>query len=179
MNFEYYVNYFKMLEDRLQSTERYVAFDEDNISTFSVEYASIINECCALINGFCYDLCKNRRPDKKEFFMNDYKREILKNNYNAKEYIGFDKYILQPWGSLVKFSLESKESTPFWWLRYNDVKHAGETKFKESTLKNAISCLAGMFWLLYNYDLNQMGTKMSNWHGAFFDMGNCDKEISW
>ncbi len=179
MNFDYYVNYFSMLEDRLVDTGRYVAFENENLSTFSVEYASIINECCALINGFCYDLCKIRRPDRKEFDVNEYKKEFMKNKFEVKEYISFGKFVLQPWSRLLTNKIDARESTPSWWNKYNDVKHGGEVNFRFSTLQNAISCMAGMFWLLFIYDINQQGLTMCSWRGAFRDAGNCERKVSW
>lgn len=66
MDFNYYVKYFAVLEERLLNTERFVAFEKENLKTFSIEYASIINDCCGLINGFCSELCKIVKPTKKK-----------------------------------------------------------------------------------------------------------------
>lgn len=42
MDFKYYVDYFSMLEERLYNMKRYIAFEEENLNTFSIELASII-----------------------------------------------------------------------------------------------------------------------------------------
>ncbi len=64
MDLRYYINYFHFLEDRLSNTQRYVAFEEENLDVFSIEFASIINDCCGIINGFCFELCHSENPKK-------------------------------------------------------------------------------------------------------------------
>ena len=61
MDFKYYVDYFSMLEERLYNMKRYIAFEEENLNTFSIELASIINDCCGLINRFCTKLCQEKQ----------------------------------------------------------------------------------------------------------------------
>lgn len=179
MDFNYYVEYFSMLEERLKNTGRYVAFESENLSTFSVEYASIINECCALINGFCTEVCKISDSDETEYKMNDYKTKLVDLKYQFDEYISFGKFILQPWERMLIYNVDTKDATPSWWHNYNDIKHGGKFNFKAASLKNAISCMSGMFWLLLNYDISQQGTTMFNWHGVFCGNGNCKRKVSW
>ena len=69
MDFNYYIKYFAFLEERLIDTEKYVAFEYENLDVFSVEYASIINDCCGLINGFCFELCQMSNKNRKRFEM--------------------------------------------------------------------------------------------------------------
>ena len=85
MDFNYYTNYFAMLEDRLLNTEKYVAFEEENLEVFSIEFASIINDCCNLINGFCFELCKSANPQKNRFEMKDYKKLQMKILMHSKK----------------------------------------------------------------------------------------------
>ena len=47
MDFNYYVNYFTMLEERLIQLKKYIAFEEENLEVFSIECSSIINDCRA------------------------------------------------------------------------------------------------------------------------------------
>lgn len=178
MDFNYYVKYFAMLEERLFNTERFVAFEKENLNIFSIEYASIINDCCGLLNGFCSELCKIAKPTQKKFYMKDYKKYIY-DNFQKEELIHCGKFVLQPWEKLINNKIDDEGSTPLWWKDYNDIKHSGKPFFEKATLKNAISCMAGMFALLVMYDFNHSRIIMCNWHGLFSDGGNYRKSVSW
>lgn len=178
MDFKYYVNYFAMLEERLINTEKYVAFEKENLDVFSIEYASIINDCCGLINGFCFELCQSVEPNRDRFEMKEYKGYI-NDNFQKETLVSCDKFIIQPWEKLISTKIDSKDSNPIWWNEYNDIKHSGHPNFKKATLKNALSCMAGMFALLSMDDLKNFGTTMCNWKGMFRYAGNARKTVSW
>lgn len=178
MDFNYYVKYFKMLEERLVNVEKYIAFEEENLNTFSIELASIINDCCGLINGFCFELCQSVMPNKTRFEMKEYK-EYIYNNFQKEELIYCGKYVIQPWEKLITEPVASLSSNPLWWNDYNSIKHSGKPNFMKPTLRNALSCMAGMFDLLVMYDFKQLGVTMCNWKGFFGDAGNYRKTVSW
>lgn len=178
MDFYYYVNYFAVIEERLSVIKRYIAFEEENLDVFSLELASIINDCCGLINGFCFELCKLENKSKNRFEIKDYKAYIYK-NFQKNELVCCDKFIIQPWEKLLNNPIREISSNPLWWNSYNEIKHSGKLHFMKATLKTAISCLAGMFSLLVMYDFKQLGTTMCNWRGLFCDAGNYRKFVSW
>ncbi len=178
MDFNYYVNYFSLLEERLINTEKYIAFEYENKDVFSIEFASIINDCCGLINGFCSELCKIEFPTEDRFEIKHYKQYICK-YFQKEELVYFDKFTIQPWEKLVNYPATEKTSNPLWWNDYNDIKHSGKPNFMKATLKNAISCMAGMFDLLVMYDFKQLGTIMCNWKGIFRNAGNHRIDVSW
>ncbi|MBQ3589758.1 MAG: hypothetical protein II980_04830 [Clostridia bacterium] len=178
MDFNYYVNYFAILEKRLVETEKYVAFEKENLNTFSIEYASIINDCCGLINGFCFELCQLDNPNRTRFEMKDYKKWIEDVRGKA-QLVYFDKFTLQPWEKLISNPINDKLSNPLWWNEYNSLKHSGKPNFMKATLKNAISCMAGMFALLVMYDFKRFGVIMCNWKGIFREAGNYRKNVDW
>lgn len=178
MDFNYYVDYFAMLEERLLRIEKYVAFEEENLEVFSIEFASIINDCCGLINGFCFELCKAEKPKKDRFEMLDYKKYIVK-HFQKEELVYCGRFILQPWGKLITEPINQKSSNPLWWEAYNSIKHSGKPNFIQATLKNTFSCMAGMFNLLVMYDYKRLGDTMCNWKGFFADAGNYKKPVSW
>lgn len=179
MDFVYYVNYFSFLEERLMDTQKYVAFEEENLNTFSIEFASIINDCCGVINGFLFELCQNKFPTKTKFNMSDYKDFLLEESYQISELIYCGKFIIQPWEKLAIYKNNNKESTPLWWNDYNEIKHSGKPNFMKATLKTTISCMAGMFSLLTMNDYKHFGVTMCNWKGIFSDAGNYKKITSW
>lgn len=178
MDFNYYIKYFAFLEERLIDTEKYVAFEYENLDGFSVEYASIINDCCGLINGFCFELCQMSNKNRKRFEMKDYKSYIY-TNFQKEELVYCGKFVLQPWEKILTNPISDKNSNPLWWNDYNEMKHSGKPNFMKATLKNAISCLAGMFDLLVMYDFKQLGSIMCNWKGLFSTAGNYRKNVSW
>lgn len=178
MDFNYYVKYFAMLEERLVSTEKFVAFENQNLDVFSIEYASIINDCCGLINGFCFELCRTVIKNKTRFDIKDYKSFIY-NHLQKDELVYCGKFILQPWEKLLNNPISDKTSNPLWWDDYNQIKHSGKPNFMKATLRNAISCMAGMFDLLVMYDFKQFGDVMCNWKGFFATAGNYRKTVSW
>lgn len=178
MDFKYYIKYFATLEERLENIEKYIAFEEENLDVFSIECASIINDCCGLINGFCFELCQVDNPSRKRFEMKDYKEYIYK-NFQKEELVYFDKFILQPWEKIITNPLDKKSSNPLWWNDYNIIKHSGKPNFTKATLRNAISCMAGMFSLLIMYDYKQFGHTMVNWRRLFSTAGNYRKNVSW
>lgn len=176
IDFFYYVNYFAMLEDRLVNTEKYVAFEKDNLKTYSLEFVSIINDCGSLINGFCVELCKLEEPKKYEYDIRDYKKYIKKHyNQYIENNVYCGRFTLMPWQRLKL----KKENSPKWWGIYNSIKHGGSAQFKEANLENTISCMSGMFSLLCMYDFERFGTRMSNRRGFFGFGGNCNKVVSW
>ena len=178
MYFNYYVKYFAMLEERLVNIEKYIAFEEENLDVFSTECASIINDCCGLINGFCYELCKIEKPQKDRFNMLNYKKYIVK-YFQKEELVYCGKFILQPWEKLITKPINDESSNPIWWDNYNSIKHSGKPDFMKATLRTAISCMAGMFDLLVMYDYKRLGDTMCNWKGFFASVGNYRKSVSW
>lgn len=180
MDFKYYTKYFAMLEERLKNMEKYIAFEEENLDVFSIECASIINDCCGLINGFCFELCQEKNPSIGKFEIKDYK-EYIYENFQKEEFVSFNNsFILQPWEKIITNKLDERSSNPLWWNDYNSIKHSGKPNFIKATLKNAISCMAGMFALLIMYEYKHLCyCIVSNWRGLFSSAGNCCKNVSW
>lgn len=207
MNFDYYINYFAMLEKRLIDIKKYIAFDDfskvsksktrkydgkkeiiinkitwfSNLETYSTECASIIFDCCGLISGFCFDFC-NLSSKNKRITIKDIK-ECINNNFDKRQMVWCDKFLLQPWECLNNIddkSINNKNTpNPIWWNDYNMTKHRGYSFFKKATLRNAMSCMAGMFSLLLMYDKKMFGLTMCNWRGIFSDGGNNNMHLSW
>ena len=149
MDFGYYIDYFHFLEKRLLDTKRYVAFEKENLDVFSIEFASIINDCCGIINGFCFELCQAENPKKDRFYMNDYIDYFDRHKFILSCLVYCEKFSIIPWERLQNKKLR----TPAWWTAYNEMKHSGKPNFQNASLKNAISCLAGLYCLLSAYEL--------------------------
>lgn len=181
MDFKYYVDYFSMLEERLYNMKRYIAFEEENLNTFSIELASIINDCCGLINGFCTELClekkSNYNDNNTRFNIKDYCEMLKSDKYQVEALVYVDKFKIQPWEACVNNDTDKFNIN--WWKAYNSIKHSGKPNFSQATLKNAFSCMAGMFALLTMYDLKIMGDTMVNWRRLFSYAGNYYNNVDW
>ena len=179
MNFDYYVKEFARLENELSETQEYVTFSYANRNTYSSKFASIMDNCGRLINGFCSDLCKSDSPNKKDFKIFDYKEFLKKHKYPLRNYIVCAEFVILPWGRLINRKANDQKSSPKWWKFYNDVKHKGEICEEDASLKNAVSCMAGMFSLLLMYAHKHNCYELTNWRGIFKECGNCKRPISW
>lgn len=182
MDFKYYVDYFSMLEERLYNMKRYIAFEEENLNTFSIELASIINDCCGLINGFCTELCQEKQKKvegktKTKFDIRDYKKMLQQGDYLIETLVYVGKFKIQPWEDCVVNKTNNVNIN--WWKAYNSIKHSGKPNFSQATLKNTFSCMAGMFALLTMYDFKIMTNTMVNWRRLFSYAGNYYNNVSW
>lgn len=64
-------------------------------------------------------------------------------------------------------------------IKRGKIKHSGKPNFSQATLKNAFSCMAGMFALLTMYDFKIMTNTMVNWRRLFSYAGNYYNNVSW
>lgn len=177
MDFSYYIDYFLFLEKRLLDTKRYVAFEKENLNVFSIEYASIINDCCGIINGFCFELCKAENPNKDRFCFDNYIDYFDKHKFILSYFVYCEKFSIIPWEKLQN----KKSRTPIWWTAYNKMKHSGKPNFQNASLKNAISCLAGLYCLLCAYDqiLSPNGVESYFGETNLFGITTFNGSVSW
>lgn len=150
MNFEYYRNYYFYLEKRFKNLERYIAFEMNNLDTYSIELSSFISDCGGIFNGFMYEACKEKSPQKDKFYYSDYKSYLQTNEYYFESKLAFYGFRLMP---LSKIASQDVNDFPKWWTAYNSIKHGGQENFKQATLRNAFSILGVLFSVLCQYEL--------------------------
>jgi hypothetical protein len=145
MNPLHYWQYFVALESDLAKASRYVEISDDNMETYSVEFARLI-----LSAGSEVDVLAKVLSDQHSLI-------IMPNNID-----GYRKAITTKFQEFAflsiripRYSLELKPwrewhdgKNPIWWRAYNDIKHERNVNFKQATLSNALNAVAGAFTLV-------------------------------
>lgn len=165
---ESYWTYYLNLERRLQRTEEYVAFDEVNNKTYSIEYLALLQAISGEV-----DVVGKAIASHFDHSFDSEKANIQKWGYVVQTYlpeittldISFrHEKTLQPWKQwTVEQRISKKGSTyyayangcgaPTWWNAYNKVKHArttiddGRVNYHLANQKNTVLALAGLFAL--------------------------------
>ena len=163
-------NYFLALEKDLETMSRYVEFCEDNLNTYSIEFAHLLLSTASEADTLAKCICGIIEPNKKPKNIDDYRR-IIKSAEESETYgvdfghksppivaekhkhrlsdleIHFPRYGLKsiPWASWAK------DENPDWWHSYNKVKHERNRHFNKATLRNSLHALAGLLALNYIY----------------------------
>ena len=133
-----YWNYYTNIENDLFQTFRYVEPTRENFSTYSVEYAKIINVSGAEIDNIMKALCKaayDRNGEVKEAGnMGQYKECLLKyfpHIVDVMLHVPRGGYGIKPFDDWGKTKL-------FWWDEYQEIKHHRESNWKKASFKNAL-----------------------------------------
>ena len=147
----HYWQYYKELEREVLSTRRYVDFDEENFSAFSIEYLKLFQAICSEIDAIGKEIAKALDPSFKS---NDRQNNIFKWWFIIQDGIMFpvgdDKLKgvaiedtevrfnndipIRPWENFrtelrtqkngnVRTEVEKGKQVPEWWKAYNKVKH--------------------------------------------------------
>ncbi|WP_427813828.1 hypothetical protein ACQKTA_00695 [Enterococcus sp. 22-H-5-01] len=140
----FYWQYYLHLEHDFSNTTEFVTLDIANFKTFSIEYQKLLlaigSECEILFKELC-DFESNS-PKKMHHYKSKIKSEKLMELDNRVRVINFAKTImLQPLGE------KWPEVTPYWWRRYNEVKHGRSINYKQANLENVLNALASLYLL--------------------------------
>jgi len=152
-------NYFLAIERELWETTRYVELDQENYSTYSIEFAKILMTSCAEIDSvaklICQELDKNNRPpgvsqfNPKNTNIDDYCKRIApvysKFCDFEIEIPQYNNLSFKPWRAW------RRNGSPFWWRAYNDVKHNLDKNFAKAKLENALNAVAGLMVMTLYY----------------------------
>lgn len=160
--------YYLMLESDFSAQQRYITFEADNFSTYSLELSKQYLSICSEIDVICKQYCKHLDPAKSADTIDKYADIILQINpeitaskISLKEDAAL---VLMPWNDWKLKTIDSTTQTtineytsPGWWVLYNKVKHQrldinsqqSETDlyYKSANLENVITALAGLFAL--------------------------------
>ena len=159
--------YFRLLEDDLLATEKYVTFEKDNYKTYSTEYIKITQMACAEIDVLGKVFSKMLQPNFKgdklshycktitQIWPNFTKEEVLFKPIKEKPLIPWDKWTWKE--NTNRNGIKSiTGDNPQWWRDHNQVKHNRTIKenYKKANLRNAILSLAALFQVesyIYKY----------------------------
>lgn len=150
-------HYFLALEQELIKLSQFIALDERNFGTFSIELLKTYLSICAEVDVVARLLCKKvnldfylekTKNEKKQKNIKTY-REIIYSLFpdisEATIAIHHGKLFSIPWRSL------KEDKSPKWWEQYNEVKHIRDEFFHHANLKNIIDSISGLLVLLIYY----------------------------
>ena len=149
-----------MLEDKFLATTNYVEINSGNFSSFSNEYALLIQSIGAELDNFFKVYCCYNPTDRKNIA--DYASFIL------ADYTSITTQKIKVLGTdieLIPFQ-GWNETTPakslFWWSAFDKIKHNRHGNFTDANQKNVLNMLAALYLL----EMKQFGkvAKESNGH---------------
>ena len=143
-----YWNYFIALESDLEDVSRYIEFNKDNFSTYSIELAHLLLASSSEVDVVIKELCKLISPGEKIENINDYKgiiKKHLPDFINETIYINRYEISVKPWVNW------NNEENPDWWKSYNNVKHKRNLYFNQANLQNTIRSIGALLITNYYY----------------------------
>ena len=148
-------NYFLALERDFEITSRYIEFCQDNLSTYSIEFAHLLLSAASEVDAVAKCVCALVAPTEKADNINQY-RQIILADEDAQKWkhklcdirVSIPRYNLgvNPWASW-----RAGDKNPEWWHSYNKVKHERNNHFNRASLHNALAALAGLLCMNYLY----------------------------
>lgn len=168
-----YWNYFLELEYQLLETRRFVAFDNANAKTYSIEYLKLYQAVCSEIDVVGKEIAVAMNPS----FKIDYNTNIKKWGYEVQQAFPIIKdiqvlfngeYIIHPFANWeyeqnttitkkgeqrTTLRIKGNKDTIIWWHNYNDIKHRriglveGTKNFSLANQGNLIQAFAALFVL--------------------------------
>lgn len=190
-----YWKYYISLENDFKATEKYVALDEVNAKTFSVEYLKLFQIICAEIDVLAKVFCGRLDPSfNKDTFPHYCK--LLTNKFQnfASENVRVNplNIVIKPWqnwtyndvidnnGKLIRVT----GSGPKWWSEHNNVKHSrtlksnNELNYKKCNQKNVLYSLAALFQLeSYVYKEITQNDKVAYEPSQYFKMNDWEEVV--
>lgn len=165
-----YWDYFLELEEQFANTQKYVAFDEINKKTFSIEYLKLIQAVCSEIDVVAKEIAvffnpafeKESNPNiqKWGYIIQSKLPDLLSSQvtFNGETVIapwklfGYEQYKNEK-GNLC-YRLKKGCKKPSWWDDYNKIKHRrtskdinGNENYMRANLNNMILCYSALFSL--------------------------------
>jgi len=141
--------YYLMLEKKFINTTMYVEISTHNYSTFSHEYASLLQIIGAELDSFFKVYCGYNAEDEKNIA--DYAKYIFNEYPDIKnqeiEVIGKD-ITVQPF---KKWDKTKAKKSLTWWNSFDKIKHNRVGNKAHASLKNVLNILSALFLLEMKY----------------------------
>lgn len=171
-----YWQYYLELEEQLMRTRRYIAFDEVNFNTYSIEYLKLYQAVCSEIDVVGKEIAfqiDNSLCQQRNIVLNRWWYVVLPefgDTLRNGEVTFYRTYPLSPWKNFetvksinkkqsVCYVLANSAKTPTWWTAYNKVKHqrtsvdkqTNRINFTKANLRNVSSAYAALYLLEKSY----------------------------
>lgn len=144
-----YWYYYCTLENRFLATSTYVEIHKDNFSTFSNEYALLLQACGAELDNFFKVYCGFNSYDRKN--INDYSASILLSYpdiVDQKVEIKDRDIELQPF---LGWSTAAPAKSLSWWQAFDTIKHNRASNKTLANQENVLNMLAALYILEMKY----------------------------
>lgn len=153
-SFKKHYNYFLALESDVNEISRYIEFDRENFSAYSIQLAHLLLSISSEIDVVLKLLCKEIEPDLNPPNIHEYRGIIVsKYDHILAGTVHLNRYDLMftPWQNW------QENNPPKWWSSYNKVKHKRDQYFKEANLENVLHSISGLFITLFYLKEAQIG----------------------
>ena len=157
---DFYWRYFLVLEQELSDLSRYIEFNSNNYSTYSIELARIYLAVCSEIDVVA-KLLSNSLGHPNPDNICDYRTQIMgtySNLPNLRVQIPRHSLDFTPWNSWG----HTTPSNPSWWRNYNNVKHHRTDYYSEANLENVLNATADLIVLNLYYQKHHGLSPRSN-----------------
>lgn len=168
---DFFWDYYMSIERELYKTVEYVEPCEENFSTYSQEYAKIINVACAeadvIFKELCMLIASSYKPKGKNENIDTYMRIILEKFPQIEEtWLRIDRSKID----IFPFRGWSDTGKLFWWKDYQKIKHERKEHYSKANLKNAIFSVGALRILeLYYLRMHSKNkNNLANKNGPFF-----------
>lgn len=154
-------NYFLTLDEDLTRLSRFIEFDQDNFSCFSIECARILLAAASEVDVVAKQICQESIGGSKANNILEYREVICSRHTKLPEIqVMIPRYGIK----LTPWNRWSEGENPDWWRAYNKVKHERNAHFREASLINTLNSTAGLFTLLllFHRDLAESGRLSPN-----------------
>lgn len=133
------------IQQRLQTTFRFVDLSRENDATFSYEFASILRDSGSVFGSVLDLLTKGKKDDFGiQTNFGDYRELLLSEDVDI-HHRTLQVRPLFPSGMLVPLSVLSQPTgTPSWWRAYNNVKHSEYENFRDGNMQQAVLSVAAL-----------------------------------
>lgn len=155
-----YWRYYRMLEDKFLATANFVEINPANFSSFSNEYALLLQSIGAELDNFFKVYCGFALTDRKNIA--DYTTPVLSDFPSIKEeqikVLGTDITV----SPFAGWNGAAPAQSLSWWTAFGHIKHNRIDNFPEANQENVLNMLAALFLL----EMKQFGkvARESNGH---------------
>ena len=156
-----YWRYYLILEEKFLNTLNYVELAENNMSTYSNEFAHLIQAVGAELDAFFKVYCEFNLNDRKTIA--DYAKYILKNDSGITKQEIDAQYYDVSFAPFEGWDVEKASQTLTWWEAFVQIKHSRVLNRESASLKNTMYILGALYFLEIKFlDKITKETKESN-----------------
>jgi len=145
-------DYFLALEEDLARLARYIHFSNENLKTYSIEFARLLMASTQEVDALFRQICANNGSKAEK--ESEYRAFFSKGDYVKMREI---EVSVRSYGLTFTPFKHWISNAPTWWTANNKIKHERHAHFQEASLENVLNAMSAL--LIANiYFSNEMGT---------------------